>query len=341
MKWFSASTVGMMACLLASISAASANPFGTGIPVEPVPGFGFQALIAWTAAAQGSFYEGLTGALRQVATSPEALWLLLGLSFAYGVVHAAGPGHGKVVIGSYMLASKETARRGAFLAVGAALLQATMAVAVVGLLAGVFGLTRQVLSEVTISLERFSYVLIVMLGGYLMVKAARRVLSLKTVVVPTPQLVHAHAAHGHQHHSHSHDHHHHDGHHHHDECGCGHSHIPDADALDRTGRSLGQTAALILGAGARPCTGALLVLVLALSQGLFWQGAAAAYAMGVGTALTVGIMAVLASGLSGAFSHFNGAHSGTMAYAPQALAVLGSLMIMGFGLLLLAASLAR
>jgi ABC-type nickel/cobalt efflux system permease component RcnA len=95
-------------------------------------------LIAWTAQAQGAFYDGLTSALRQVSDSPAALWTLLGLSFAYGVAHAAGPGHGKVVISSYMLASGDTARRGAMLAVGAALVQATVAVVLVAVLAGAF-----------------------------------------------------------------------------------------------------------------------------------------------------------------------------------------------------------
>ena len=96
-----------------------------------------------------------------------------------------------------------------------------------------------------------------------------------------------------------------------------------------------------MGAGIRPCTGALLVLVLALSQGLFWYGAIAAYAMGAGTALTVGTLAILASGFSGVFARFDTGRGGVMAYAPLALGVFGSLVIMGFGFLLFAASLAR
>ncbi|MFK7791428.1 MAG: nickel/cobalt transporter [Devosiaceae bacterium] len=325
-------------CALLVAGSALANPFGSVVPSEPVPGFGFDWLIAWTAQAQGTFYDGLTGALRQVADSPGALWTLLGLSFAYGIAHAAGPGHGKVVIGSYMLASGDTARRGALLAIGAALVQASVAVLLVGVLAGVFGFSRQFLTDATITLERFSYALIVMLGVYLVWRTARG-----WIVKPV--------AHDHDH-SHTHDHDHHQGHHHthhhahpdphhvHDDhCGCDHVHMPDADVVSRTA-GFGQTVMLVLGAGARPCTGALLVLVLALSQGLLWAGALSAYAMGIGTAITVGTLAVFASGLSKVFAR-GGETNALMRLAPVVLSLVGGLLVIGFGVLLLLASLSR
>lgn len=334
---------------------ANANPFGPAVPLEPVPAFGFDRLIAWTAQAQGQFYEGLTGALREVATSSGALWALLGLSFAYGVAHAAGPGHGKVVISSYMLASGETARRGALLALGAGLVQASVAVLLVGLLAGLFGASRAVLSSATITLERFSYALIIALGVYLLYRAVRSLVPVRQVPVQIAAQDHSHDHHhhhdhGHKHHGHGHDghhdHHHHDHDHDHDEeCGCGHAHMPDAQAVAQT-QSFGQMAALVFGAGMRPCTGALLVLVLALSQGLFWQGAAAAYAMGIGTALMVGLLAALASILARLLNRqssisTNGALSSLLRFAPTVLTVVGSLVVIGFGALLLAASLSR
>lgn len=304
-------------------SGVLANPFGVGLPAEPVPGFGFEALIVATAQAQSDFYQGLTNALRAVADLTAALWTLLGLSFAYGVVHAAGPGHGKVVIGSYMLASGDTARRGALLAFGSAMLQASVAVGVVGILAGLFGLSQAVLSSTTITLERFGYGLIIVLGCYLLFNTLRSLVGSQVVVVHA----HAHAdSHGHAHHVHD------------EHCGCGHSHVPDAEAVAHN-QSISQTLALIVGAGLRPCTGALLVLVLALSQNLFWAGALAAYAMGVGTALMVGFLAIFASGLARFFQ--SSERGGVLRYAPTVLAVLGSVAIVCFGALLLAASLAR
>lgn len=320
-----------------AVSGVSANPFGPVVPSEPVPGFGFDRLIAWTAQAQGAFYDGLTGTLRRVSESPAALWTLLGLSFAYGVVHAAGPGHGKVVISSYMLASGDTARRGAMLAIGAALVQATVAVVLVAVLAGAFGLSRAFLTDATITLERFSYALIVMLGLYLVWRTVKGLLPQPVALAPAG---HPHDHAHHHEHQHAHAHAHADAHHVHDaHCGCDHVHMPDADEVSRTA-GLGQSLMLIFGAGARPCTGALLVLVLAMSQGLLWAGALSAYAMGVGTALTVGTLAVFASGLSGLFQR-SGQTSPVMRYAPLTLSLLGGLLVVAFGALLLMASLAR
>lgn len=320
---------------------ALANPFGPVVPSEPVPGFGFDQLIAWTAQAQGAFYDGLTAALREVGASSSALWTLLGLSFAYGVAHAAGPGHGKVVISSYMLASGDTARRGAMLAIGAALVQATMAVLLVGVLAGVFGLSRAFLTDATITLERFSYALIILLGLYLVWRTVKGLLPQPVALAPAGHSHHRDHAHDHDldHHHHAH-HAHPDPHHVHDaHCGCDHVHMPDADEVSRTA-GVGQSLMLVLGAGARPCTGALLVLVLAMSQGLLWAGALSAYAMGIGTAITVGTLAVFASGLS-SFLTRGSQTAPLMRYAPLVLSLLGGLVVVAFGALLLLASLSR
>jgi nickel/cobalt exporter len=54
--------------------------------------------------------------------------------------------------------------------------------------------------------------------------------------------------------------------------------------------------AVVFSVGIRPCTGAILVLVFALTQGLFWAGVAATFAMALGTALTVAVLATLALG---------------------------------------------
>ncbi len=327
--------LGVMAVLaLGSTSAfAQANPFGPVIPAEPVPGFGFDRLIAWTAAAQTQFYDGLTSALRQVGESGTALGTLLLLSLAYGIAHAAGPGHGKVVISSYMLASGDTARRGAMLALGASLVQATVAVALVAVLAGLFGVSRAFLTDATITLERFSYVLIVGLGAYLVWRTVKGLIPSSVQLAP--------AGHPTDHHHHHRDHAAHpDPHHvHHDGCGCDHAHMPGAHDVEQS-KGFGPSLALILAAGARPCTGALLVLVLAMSQGLLWAGTLSAYVMGLGTAITVGTLAVFAGGLSGYLSR-DGGSSGLLRLASTSLSLLGGLVVISFGALLLLASLAR
>jgi ABC-type nickel/cobalt efflux system permease component RcnA len=55
----------------------------------------------WINAYQQEFYRSLTGALKAMREDGSKLWVLIGLSFAYGVFHAAGPGHGKAVIVLY------------------------------------------------------------------------------------------------------------------------------------------------------------------------------------------------------------------------------------------------
>ena len=54
--------------------------------------------------------------------------------------------------------------------------------------------------------------------------------------------------------------------------------------------------AVVFSVGVRPCTGAILVLVFALTQGVFWAGVAATFAMAIGTAITVAALATLALG---------------------------------------------
>lgn len=52
----------------------------------------------------------------------------------------------------------------------------------------------------------------------------------------------------------------------------------------------------MLAVGIRPCTGAILVLVFALTQGLFWAGVLSTFAMAIGTAITVSALTLAAVG---------------------------------------------
>ena len=99
--------------------AQSAHPFATPEQRLSVPTSGwFAEFTGQMAAWQGQFYRQLTGAVRAWKQDGWAAWLLLWLSFGYGVFHALGPGHGKAVLTAYVLANKETIRNGALLAMG-------------------------------------------------------------------------------------------------------------------------------------------------------------------------------------------------------------------------------
>ena len=87
-------------------------------------------MLNWINLQQQEFYRALAGALKAMRTDGSKMWLLVGLSFAYGIFHAAGPGHGKAVISSYMVANEVALRRGILLSFVSAFLQGLTAIAV-------------------------------------------------------------------------------------------------------------------------------------------------------------------------------------------------------------------
>ena len=167
---------------------------------------------------------------------------------------------------------------------------------------------------------------------------------------------HDHAHHGHDHGHHHHDHHGHDHHHHgvgqghdhahdhaHDHChdhddhasAWGHAHAPEPQELAGPGgwrRGL----SAIVAVGMRPCSGAILVLVFALAQGLFWAGVVATFVMGLGTAITVAAIATIAVGAKAWAKRFADTRSGYGMLAMRGIEVCASLVIIAFGALLLA-----
>src|ERR1700726_1891436 len=126
-----------------------------------------QGVSGWIVAQEAGFYRLLSGAIRATKQSGAAAWSLAGLSLAYGIFHAAGPGHGKMVIASYMLANERALRRGLVIAFGAALLQGFSAVAIVGIGAMVFRATAKHMTVAANTVEIASYAGIVVLGGAL------------------------------------------------------------------------------------------------------------------------------------------------------------------------------
>jgi nickel/cobalt transporter (NicO) family protein len=268
------------------------TPFGGPRPsAEPQVG-GF---VGWLLAKQSEFYREMSATIRAAKSDGHAVWTLLAISFAYGVFHAAGPGHGKAVISSYLVANQETARRGVVLSFASALMQSLVAVMVVGITAWLLNATAKTMCSAERTIEIASYALIAAFGARLVwIKGGGfvRALQAQQPIPATASVAHSHAHDHHHGHDHNHHHHHHHHHHEHDEH-CGHSHGPVPSELAGPGgwrRGLGA----ILAVGLRPCSGAILVLVFALAQGLFWAGVAATFVMGLGTAITVTAIALIA-----------------------------------------------
>lgn len=318
--------------------SAGDAPLG-GPPPEPglvLPKAGF---LGWVAQQQADFYQALVGALDALRSDWTAFWVLGGLSFLYGVFHAAGPGHGKVVISSYVLANEAQMRRGVWLSFLSAILQSGVAIAFVLVAALVLGLTSLAMNDAAHWIGVASYALIVVLGLWLV---ARKLMGLGHT--------HGHAHHhprssyaiagadahgrppGHAHHGHAHgdDEPHHD-HDHHD-----HTHIVLPQQAQGGWR---EQMAIVLAVGLRPCSGALIVLAFALSQGLLSAGIVAVLLMGLGTAVTTGALAALAVGAKGLAQRLAGTDSPVAAQILWWVELLAAIGVLAFGAILLVASL--
>jgi ABC-type nickel/cobalt efflux system permease component RcnA len=328
-------------------------PFA-GPPVEPgfaLPRTGPLAFLAW---AQEAFYQEMTQILGRLKTDSTAFWLLGGLSFLYGIIHAAGPGHGKVVIGSYMLANEAQVRRGIWLSFISAMIQSAVAVVFILIAASVLRMTSMAMSDAASWIGILSYGMIAALGLWLMI---RHIFGLGhhhhdeplAVAAPGHNQHHHFHAHSHSHlaneyggargisdhdhhahapavsavafagkgaaephvheegHDHSgggsgHDHDHaHFGHdhdhgdHQHDRSH-GHHHVVTADAARGSWK---EQLGVVIAVGLRPCSGALVVLVFALSQGVLLAGIASVFLMGLGTFITVAVLATIAATAKG------------------------------------------
>jgi nickel/cobalt exporter len=324
------------------------TPFGGPRPsAEPQVG----GIVGWLLSKQSEFYREMSSTIRAAKSDGSAVWTLLAISFAYGIFHAAGPGHGKAVISSYLVANQETARRGIVLSFASALLQAFVAVVIVAICAWLLNVTAKTMCGAEKVVEIASYALIAAFGARLVWSKGGGFLRALQVRQPVPAMaLAAHHDHGdHHHHDHAHAHAHvvHHGHAHgHDDHGhdhghdhvhdehCGHSHGPLPSELAGPGgwrRGLGA----IFAVGVRPCSGAILVLVFALAQGMFWAGIAATLVMGLGTAITVATIAVIAVSAKDLARRLSGGSEGGGALVMRGMefGAAGLVLLFGVGLL--------
>lgn len=300
------------------VTKRRASPFGAPPPEKglPVARTGF---LGWINMQQQAFYGALTRALGALKNDGNAFWVLGLLSFLYGIFHAAGPGHGKVVISSYVLATRAEVRRGIGLSFVSALLQSVTAIVFVSVAAAVFNMTSLALSASADMLVMGSYALVVLLGLWLL---ARKLFGFGHH--------HGHAGHQHHHgdgaHDHTHD----------------HSHDDHVHAItpQQTRGNWRELLGVVFAVGLRPCSGALVVLVFALSQQVYPAGIAAVFLMGIGTGLTVSVLALVAVGVNGATRLLaNGPYAAFANTVVWWLELLGALLVFGFGVLLLLANL--
>jgi ABC-type nickel/cobalt efflux system permease component RcnA len=275
----------------AALAQAMRHPFAVGASEA---GGASGGIMGWLLAEQSRFYLMLTSTIRAIRTNGSAAWTLAGLSFAYGVFHAAGPGHGKAVIASYMIANERALKRGLVLTGFAALLQGVVAITIVTIAALMFNATAKRMTDAAAIIEQVSYAAIAALGLWLVLRKGRALIAAVRPLHAGAHVGHSgelalatpHGSKGFACSMRDHD-------HVHDES-CGHVHAPDPATLDDANFSWSSALATIVAAGARPCSGAILVLVFSLAQGIYLAGVGATLAMAVGTGLTTGALAATA-----------------------------------------------
>lgn len=202
---------------------------------------------------QGEWQRDLTRSVAAMRRDGAAWWPLVSAGFVYGVLHAAGPGHGKAVVITFLASQQHGGYRSAVaLAVGGALLQAVSAIVWVGATLGVAQwLIRETVAQ-AVWANRLSILLIAAVGMYIVYRQWRALR------------------------------------HHHGHCHCcGHHHGQDEHGSRR------EQWLAMLAVGLRPCSGAVMALAVAGSWGLWTAGIAMTLAMALGTACTVLLLAVL------------------------------------------------
>lgn len=222
---------------------------------------------------QKSINQQMSGLLREVAENPaRAGWSLLSFSFVYGVLHALGPGHGKVVITTWLATHPSRLKSSLKLTFAASLLQGLVAIGLVTLVLGILALPSRQLHMSSFWLEKGSYLLVGILGLMLCGRAVgklRRILRKPVRLTSfTPRHVH------------------------HEKCGCGHQHLPTEQQLD-AGEDWRARAMIVLSMGMRPCSGAIMVLLFSKVIGVYTWGIASALTMAAGTSLTISGLALL------------------------------------------------
>lgn len=276
------------------------------------------AVLVWWSGAHQTFFWWLAQKQHALQTllaahiqalqggEPRAFWSLIWLCAAYGFLHAAGPGHGKALVAGGAFATTATARRMVLIATAGSFAQAIVAILIVyGSLTLLAGSARGTVEAGEGWMTSLGNGVIALIGGWIL---ARGLIGLRA----------SHRSHGSAH-----------------ACGCGHSHHPDPDAAANA-TSLRAGALLVLGMAARPCTGALVILIVAWKLGLMAAGAAGVLAMGCGTAAFTGLVGLLAvKGRETALVAAGDSHAARFAL-PLFQVLAGSAILLASGALLLA-----
>ncbi|MFV8462585.1 nickel/cobalt transporter [Vibrio campbellii] len=290
---------------------------------------------------------------------------LIGFSFIYGMLHSLGPGHGKVIVSTYLATHPTKAKASLVLTIVSAFLQALVAILLVSVLLWGFSASMRMVNDKANMFVSLSFALVALVGALICWKALRniyrsirkpklKVKAITTLVTDTSSPMSAHSPialrtplsanspmlgsasvlqpttqpnvnHTHVDHSHT-------------DCGCGHQHVADADAINKAS-TLREYAGIIVTIGVRPCTGAIMVLLFANMVGLYWMGVVSAFAMAIGTAFTTSTIAIMTLTGKNLVKRYlesgNKNNSASLKAAGHYLQLFGGVLLVLIGLLLM------
>ncbi|MCL9782262.1 nickel/cobalt transporter [Vibrio sp. S4M6] len=288
----------------------------------------------------------LTDLLYQAkAHSVTAGLYLAGFSFLYGALHSIGPGHGKMIVTTYLATHPTKVKVSLVLTILSAFLQAIVAIVLVSVLLMLFNSTMR---EVNSEANRFmslSFYAMAILGAIIVYRSTKQLWQRFKIKVQTADLAVENGpfqsfskldndsevglspvqsvskTHVHQHDENGH-------------CGCGHTHFASAEDINNAS-SLREYIGIIVSIGIRPCTGAILALLFANVVGAYWLGVISAFVMSIGTALTTSTIALMTISGKKVVAKYLGASTHSTSTGAVILQLLGGTLLVLFGLLLM------
>jgi nickel/cobalt exporter len=309
MRWFRR-LVLLAALILPMMAAQAADPFQSGRPSSSTVAISLPAWMAGPIGAvaklQRDLNEAISSRIREVneTHSRRSLAIILLLSFAFGIFHAVGPGHGKMVVASYLMARRERLVDGIIVGTMISLVQGLSAIAMVGVLALVLQLGQLELFGKTTLVEAVSYALIALIGLRMLHQAIT---------------------------GKSHDHHH------------SHEAAPGAldTSLLQSRHRYASMFGLALAAGLVPCASAIIVMLFALANHALLIGVEAAIAMSLGMAITVSLIGVASVVARQLMVRIVTGHSHGSVALDRGLNVGASLLLVAFASLLFLGAVSR
>jgi len=234
------------------------NPF-TAQGARPREGFfhavtsGVTAFLATAMApVQQSLNESLAAITRslQGSRSLGGLLFVVLISLAYGMFHAAGPGHGKTIVSSYFLANNAKIRHSVAIGYLIAAVHSLAALSIVlvlyYLIRGIFSANIEVANH---WIQLVTFAVIAVLGAFMLVGRIR----------------------GRHHHLHL------------------HAHEPDEERGSAPGITMKSLVGIAVPAGVIPCPGAVAVTLFALSLNMLAVSVLSVVSISVGMGITISV----------------------------------------------------